>query len=168
MRVLLALAFVIVTAVAAFTYRDLILRGAAPARAVVRRPALSAPTAGPTERPTPRARDLSSDHAAGVGMSTDPLVLAVVDSLIDLYMLGLREHPLDVRAMADLAFLYMRHGWFDRAIGPLARAREVDPLSEPLRRYLELALARAGLVTIDLDQAAREFAMMAEMWGDGC
>jgi hypothetical protein len=101
-------------------------------------------------------------------MSTDPLVLAVVDSLIDLYMLGLREHPLDVRAMADLAFLYMRHGWFDRAIGPLARAREVDPLSEPLRRYLELALARAGLVTIDLDQAAREFAMMAEMWGDGC
>lgn len=158
MRVLLAVAFVIVSAVAAFTYRDLVLGkrergvGSGPAaRAVPQRPPLSAPVARVPVAPAP-----------------DPIMLAVVDSLVDTYMMAIRDFASDVRAMTDLGFLYMRHGWFDRAIGPLARAREIDPSSEPLRRYLELALARAGGSPVDLERAAREFAELAAAWGMGC
>ncbi len=164
MRVLLAVAFVIVTAVAAFTYRDLLLRsvprgvGSGPAvRAVPKRPPLSAPAA--------RAPVSAVSRVAPV---PDAITLAVVDSLVDSYMMAIQDFAFDVRAMTDLAFLYMRHGWFDRAIAPLARAREIDPSSEPLRRYLELALARAGGTAVDLERAAREFADLAAEWGMGC
>jgi hypothetical protein len=160
-RVLLAVAFVIVTAVAAFTYRDLLLRsvprgvGSGPAvRAVPRRPALSAPAARVPVSPGPPVHDA--------------VTLAVVDSLVGSYMMAIQDFAYDVRAMTDLAFLYMRHGWFDRAIAPLARAREIDPSSEPLRRYLELALARAGGTPVDLERVAREFAELAAEWGMGC
>lgn len=162
MRVLLAVAFVIVTAVAAFTYRDLLLRPARAARARPARPILVRPAA-------PLVRQVAAAAIVPTAApGPDALAMAVVDSIVNSLMLVVQENPTDVRAMTDLAFLYMRHGWFDRAIRPLARAREIDPSSEPLRRYLELALARTGGPTLDLAQAAQEFAEMAADWGMGC
>lgn len=152
MRPLLALAFLIVSAVAAFTYRDMLLRRLVPAPAVarsvqVRRPVLV--------RVIP-------------DRTTDPLALAVMDSIVTSHMTTLAENPEDVTTMTDIAFIYMRHGWWDRALGPLARAREIDPASEPLRRYLELALARAGTGPFDLDQLARDFAALVGEYGHNC
>ena len=152
MRVLLAVAFVVVTSVAAFTYRDLVLNR----HETVRRPVPAPP------RPVALAAPVQAAASPGVAE-----VLAV-DSLQDEYIMAVQADPLDVRPMTDLAFLYMKHGWFERAIGPLARAREIDPTSEPLRRYLELALARSAGGAVDLDAAARQFVEMVEMWGMGC
>ena len=145
MRALLAVAFVIVTSVAAFTYRDLIL-GRKPA-GTVQRPKVARPA-----------------FAATATIDS----LADVDSVTSHYMAAIQESPFEPRAMTDLAFYYMSHGWFDRAIGPLARAREIDPTSEPLRRYLELAIARSGRGYVDLNRAALEFDEMTKMWGHGC
>ena len=157
MRTLLGVAFVVVTSVAAFTYRDLILSGmqrapVRPALAVQRPPVRPEPA--PQPEPVPTAAQLAE--------------LNTIDSLATVYILAVQDDPLDVRSMTDLAFLYMKQGWFDRAIGPLARAREIDATSEPLRRYLELAIARSGMGYVDLFQAAREFEEMVEIEGHGC
>lgn len=147
MRVLLAVAFVIVTAVAAVTYRDLLLGSRARGDKGEGRGSLVAPAPNP--------------------VTLDAITLAVVDSLVGSYMMAIHDFRYDVRAMTDLAFLYMRHGWFDRAIGPLARAREIDASSEVLRHFLELAVARTG-GSVDLTEAARRFEETVEMWGEGC
>ena len=157
MRILLGVAFVMVTSVAAFTYRDLILK---PGGKTVRRyegmavrrseGATVAITAVP---PYPR---------------TDIAALNAVDSMATAYILRIQNDPIDARSMTELAFLYMKQGWFHQAIGPLARAREIDATSEPLRRYLELALARAELGAVDLYQAARDFEERVAMEGHGC
>jgi hypothetical protein len=157
MRPILALAFLLVAAVSAFTYRDILLRRTAPARAPARA-VMRQVQAGPRTI----IRVVSAER------TTDPLALAVMDSIVGTYMRTIAENSVDITAMTDLAFLYMRHGWWDRALGPLARARDIDPESEPLRRYLELALARAGVGPFDLAQLARDFAAMAAEWGHGC
>lgn len=151
MRVLFAVAFLVVTSVAAFTYRDLLLGR----NRTVQRPSVK-----------PMVTMARSQPAPAVAATIDSL--AAVDSAIDTYIVAIQESPNEARAMIDLAFFYMTHGWFDRAIGPLARAREIDPSSEPLRRYLELAVARSGNGYVDLTRAAREFDEVVEMWGHGC
>jgi Flp pilus assembly protein TadD len=83
-------------------------------------------------------------------------------------MTALQGEPANSALMRDLAHLYMRHGWFDRAVGPLARAVELDPGSAELHRDLSLALARAGMLHPDLSSARAEFLEMLEMWGQGC
>ena len=157
MRTLLGVAFVVVTSVAAFTYRDLILsqipRAAARPAFAVQRPVV---VPKPEAQPEP------------VAVTAQLAELNTIDSLATIHILAVQDDPLDVRSMTDLAFLYMRKGWFDRAVGPLARAREIDPTSEPLRRYLELAIAHSGLGDVDLDLQARSFEEMVQMWGEGC
>ena len=151
MRPLLALAFLIVAAVAAITYRDMLLRRPVPlqtARVAVAPPAVEV-------RVVP-------------DRTSDPLALAIMDSLSASYMTTLSENPLDVTTMTDLAFLYMENGWWDRALGPLARASELEPTDELVNRFLELALARSGSGPFDLAQLARDFAALAEEWNHGC
>lgn len=159
MRTLLGVAFVVVTSVAAFTYRDLILSGMQRAPAPVR-PALAVqrPPVMPKAAPPPEPITTTAQLAE----------LNAIDSLVTMYIVAVQEDLFDARAMTDLAFLYMKQGWFDRAIGPLARAREIDATSEPLRRYLELAIARSGRGYVDLYQAARDFEEMVQMEGHGC
>ena len=159
MRILLAVAFVIVTSVAAFTYRDLLLAQVRPARVVtVPTPvAMSAPVViervvGPIQAPAPEVD-----------------ALAAFDSVINTHYLSVQADSLNTTAMLDLAFLYMEHDRFDSAIGPLARAQEIEPGNAVLSRLIAMAVARSGRVGyVDLYQAAREFAEMAAMWGEGC
>lgn len=165
MRILLAVAFVVVTSVAAFTYRDLILGGTATVQRPVMRPELIQRALASIESSPPVPLSASAARE-DVALTIDSL--AAVDSMVGTYIIAVQQFPLDVPAMTDLAFLYMKHGWFDRAIGPLARAREIDPSNEELRRYLDLALARAGGGFLDLGEAARAFEEMVEMWGMGC
>jgi hypothetical protein len=160
MRALLAVAFVIVTSVAAFTYRDLLLDR----RSNVQRPAtfrlgnLHQPLA-----PFP----LSANAERGDVMRT-LAELAVIDSQINHHMMVIQEAPDQAPPMVELAFFYMKRGWFDRAVGPLARAREIAGQNEEIGRYLELAVARSGKGYVDLSQAARDFVAIMEEWGHGC
>ena len=148
MRALLAVAFLIVTSVAAFTYRDLILGR----HRTVQRPA-----------PGPAPVSLSSP-----AVTLTLARLAIADSQINHHMMLIQAAPGAAQPMVELAFFYMKHGWYDRAIGPLARAREIDALNETIGRYLELAVARSGKGYVDLYEAAREFVAMMEEWGHGC
>ena len=157
MRILLGVAFVIVTSVAAFTYRDLILKP----NTLVPRP-VPMVVVEPIRRVDPVVEPIKHLDPARIA------ALNVIDSMATAYILAIQNDPIDSRSMTELAFLYMKQGWFDQAIGPLARAREIDATSEPLRRYLELALARAELGTVDLNQAAREFEERVAMEGHGC
>jgi len=103
----------------------------------------------------------------------DSLSLAKLGELereVDELMLRIEENELDVEAMTALAYLYMRHGWFDRAIGPLARAVQVEPARDDLRYELMLAVRLSGRVEqqVDLAEEARRFAEAAAMQGHGC
>ena len=163
MRILLGVAFVMVTSVAAFTYRDLILRSHTrlerPGQFVVTRPAAVEPI---------RRVDPVVEPIKRVDQSASIAAIKAIDSMATAYILTIQNDPIDSRSMTELAFLYMKQGWFDRAIGPLARAREIDATSEPLRRYLELAIARSERGAVDLYQAARDFEEQVMMEGHGC
>ncbi|HEU5261941.1 MAG TPA: hypothetical protein VFU41_11035 [Gemmatimonadales bacterium] len=109
---------------------------------------------------TPAARDDSLSLAE----------LSELDREVDALMLKIERNELDVEAMAALAYLYIRRGWFDRAIGPLARAVQVEPAREDLRYELLLAVRLSGLAgqDVDLAEEARRFAEAAAMQGHGC
>ena len=105
--------------------------------------------------------------------SLDSLSLAELETLAraeDSLVLAVQEDSADVDAMAELAHLYMRHGSFEQAVGPLARAIEVEPTRDDLWYELLLALRLSGLDQrqVDLTARAQEFAEMARMAGHGC
>lgn len=79
-------------------------------------------------RPTP-------DPQAEVQMN-----VARVESLTQ----HLRSYPEDASAMEDLAALYMTNGAYDAAIGPLARALELDPHRRSLWVALDVAVIKSG------------------------
>jgi cytochrome c-type biogenesis protein CcmH/NrfG len=79
-------------------------------------------------RPTP-------DPQAEVQMN-----VARVESLTQ----HLRSYPEDASAMEDLAALYMTNGSYDAAIGPLARALELDPHRRSLWVALDVAVIKSG------------------------
>jgi predicted Zn-dependent protease len=91
--------------------------------------------------------------------------------LEDGLMLHLQEQPSDVVAMQKLADLDMRQGWFEAAIGPLARALQLDPSRRRLWVMLDDAVKKGGRGTItdeELAEAAAAFVESLEMWGHGC
>ncbi|MGH7607956.1 MAG: hypothetical protein ACREME_11510, partial [Gemmatimonadales bacterium] len=85
--------------------------------------------AGPEQAPTAPPR-------AAVRLAADLTELLSLERRIDALMLGLQKHPADVAAMQALARLYAEQGWHEAAIGPLARALQL----EPRRRSLWVAL----------------------------
>ena len=108
----------------------------------------------------PAARDLDSLSQ-----------LQQVDRQVDSLMQHLQEHVADVDAMLALATLYTEHGWPDAAIGPLARALQLDPYRRDLWVALDSALEQGGrpkITDAELIRAARDFVDAIEMWGHGC
>jgi len=105
-----------------------------------------------------------------------PVRLAVVELLdidrqVDSLIARLQENAGDVDAMLAIARIYMERGWMDEAIGPLARALELDPYRRDLWVALDRALEGAGYDKItdeELMAAARAFAEMIGMEGHGC
>ena len=105
--------------------------------------------------------------------SLDSLSLSELETLAraeDSLVLEVQQDSANVEAMAELAHLYMRHGSFEQAVGPLARALEVSPGRDDLWYELLLVLKLSGLDQreVDLTVRALEFADMARMAGHGC
>ncbi|MGH7530781.1 MAG: tetratricopeptide repeat protein [Gemmatimonadales bacterium] len=93
-----------------------------------------------------------------------------IDRHIDRLMLHLQQHPTDVDAMARLARRYAAQGRHDEAIGPLARALQLDPSRRRLWVALDHAVEHSGRAQIsdaELVRRAAEFVELMEM-GHGC
>ena len=105
---------------------------------------------------------IMGNPAVALGPARDPQVevqmnIARVESLTQ----HLRSYPEDVSAMEDLAALYMTNGAYDAAIGPLARALQLDPHRRSLWVALDVAVIRTGrkLITdAELTRRALAFA----------
>ena len=97
-------------------------------------------------------------------------LIAVSDAL-DSLMMHLQMEPEDVDAIAKVADVYADNGWWEEAIGPLARALALDPERWSLWTALDRAVEKAGMATItdaELTVRAAEFVEAIEMWGHGC
>lgn len=73
----------------------------------------------------------------------------------------LHNYPEDVAAMEDLAALYMTNGAYDAAIGPLARALQLDPHRRSLWVALDVAVIKSGrkmITDAELTRRAQLFA----------
>src|SRR5881296_4759433 len=105
---------------------------------------------------------IMGNPAVALGPAPDPQAevqvnIARVESLTQ----HLRSYPEDVSAMEDLAALYMSNGSYDAAIGPLARALQLDPHRRSLWVALDVAVIRTGrkLITdAELTRRALAFA----------
>lgn len=90
---------------------------------------------------------------------------------LDSLMIHLQENIEDVEALKALAQLYTRHGWWEDAIGPLARAYALVPDDAELAKELQVVLKRSGWGTAtadDLAQWVAEFVQVVESWGEHC
>jgi hypothetical protein len=97
--------------------------------------------------------------------------LQVLSRVLDSLMVHVQEHPEDVDAIAKVADIYADKGWWNEAIGPLARALQLDPERWSLWSALDRAVEQAGMATItdaELTVRAAEFVEAVEMWGHGC
>jgi len=105
---------------------------------------------------------IMGNPAVALGPARDPqaevqMNIARVESLTQ----HLRSYPEDVSAMEDLAALYMTNGAYDAAIGPLARALQLDPHCRSLWVALDVAVIRSGrkmITDAELVRVAAEFA----------
>lgn len=122
---------------------------------------LTAPGNPPPESAAPRALPADSLSVAELGE---------VDRRRAELILSIQQNDRDLVALAELAHLYMRHGWFGEAIGPLARAVEVDPSRDDLFYELLLAVKLSGRPEgeVDFTEEARAFMDAVEMEGHGC
>ena len=106
---------------------------------------------------------IMGDPAIAMGPSHDPqaearLVISQVDSLLA----QLREHPTDVTALEQLAVMYAANESYDAAIGPLARALQLDPKRRSLWVALDRALQRSGAARITDAELTRRAAGFVE------
>jgi cytochrome c-type biogenesis protein CcmH/NrfG len=97
--------------------------------------------------------------------------LIEISERLDSLMMHLQEFPEDVDAIERVADIYADKGWWDAAIGPLARAIQLDADRWSLWAALDRAVGNAGLGTItdaELTVRAAGFVDEVETWGDGC
>lgn len=97
--------------------------------------------------------------------------LQQLGQLEDSLMMHLQESPDDVDAMLLLANVYTAQDWDDAAIGPLARALQLDPSRRSLWVALDRTVEKSGLVKItdaELVRRALAFVEAVGMWGHGC
>jgi len=97
--------------------------------------------------------------------------LIAISERLDSLMAHLQESPEDVDAIEKVAGIYADKGWWDQAIGPLARAIQLDPDRWSLWSALDRAVGNAGMATIsdaELTVRAAGFVEEVEMWGHGC
>ncbi|HEV8263581.1 MAG TPA: tetratricopeptide repeat protein [Gemmatimonadales bacterium] len=126
-----------------------------------------------TEPPLP-ARSQAVLWPAGAPAEPQRPTLSELDAIsrdLDSLMIHLQESTDDVEALKALARLYTRHGWWDDAIGPLARALALAPDDAELTKEIQVVVERSGRGTAtaaDLAQWAAEFVEVIEMWGHSC
>ena len=118
--------------------------------------------------------------AACPAMPTDPAPPRVIEAVaelvdidrhVDSLMMHLQAHDEDVDAMQALADLCLSHSWHEAAIGPLARALQLDPSQRSLWVALDRAVERSGrqkITDAELTRRAQQFVEAIEMWGHGC
>ena len=97
--------------------------------------------------------------------------LVEVSEHLDSLMMRLQEEPEDVNTIENVADVYASNGWWNEAIGPLARAIQLDPERWSLWSALDRAVEKAGMATItdaELTVRAQNFVEAVEMWGHGC
>ena len=97
--------------------------------------------------------------------------LIEISERLDSLMMHLQEFPDDVDAIEKVADVYVDKGWWDQAIGPLARAIQLDADRWTLWSALDRAVGNAGMATIsdaELTVRAANFVAEVEMWGHGC
>jgi cytochrome c-type biogenesis protein CcmH/NrfG len=97
--------------------------------------------------------------------------LAAIGQLEDSLMERLQDQPNDIDAMQKLADVYASNGWYEAAIGPLARALQLDPTRRSLWSALDTAIAKSGRAKMtdkELTEKAAAFVEAVEMWGHGC
>jgi hypothetical protein len=97
--------------------------------------------------------------------------LIAVSEALDSLMMHLQMEPEDVDAIEKVADIYASNGWWDEAIGPLARAIQLDPERWSLWPALDRAVEKAGMAAIadaELTVRAQNFIEEVEMWGHGC
>jgi hypothetical protein len=125
-------------------------------------------TTGP--EPLPPA-DAVAEWPSETPVASPDIDFAALGELEDSLMFYLQEHPDDVAAIERVADVYVGHGWYESAIGPLARALQLDPSRRNLWSALEKALEGAGIAKItdaELTRRAARFVDAVEMWGHGC
>jgi len=88
---------------------------------------------------------LMGNPAVALGPAPEPqaevqMNIARVEALTQ----HLRTYPRDVDEMEHLAALYMANGSYDAALGPLARALQLDPHRRSLWAMLDSALRHLG------------------------
>ncbi|HYT82180.1 MAG TPA: BTAD domain-containing putative transcriptional regulator [Gemmatimonadales bacterium] len=126
------------------------------------------------ERPEPGTRASAALRVAEPGSegvsSLSVADLEALDRRVEQLEMAVQENERDVESMRALAELYMTHGWHDHAIGPLARALELEPERGDLWMALGRALERSGRKadSTDLARAAREFVAAVALRGHGC
>jgi len=116
--------------------------------------------------PSPVARATSETPLDAMSLAELEVLAQMEDSLIG----AVQDDTGHVAAMAELAHLYMLHGAYDEAVGPLARALEIAPERDDLRSELRLAfqLGKLDERQVDLAEKARQFLDLVRMTGHGC
>ena len=109
----------------------------------------------------------------GVTMQTSPedAELDAAGRLEDSLMVYLQNNDHDAAAMVGLARMYVAHGWYDAALGPLARAAQLDPERRSIWSLLDRALKMTGKAKItdaELTKRAQQFVESVENWGHEC
>ena len=97
--------------------------------------------------------------------------LIAVSERLDSLMMHLKQFPEDIDAIEKVADIYTDNGWWEQAIGPLARAIQLDADRWSLWAALDRAVGNAGMATItdaELTVRAANFVEEVEMWGEGC
>jgi cytochrome c-type biogenesis protein CcmH/NrfG len=128
-------------------------------------------TTEPERSPNPVA--LMSSELGETDMQTSPedAQLDEAGRLEDSLMVYLQSHDDDVATMLNLARMYAAHAWYDAAIGPLARAAQLDPERRSVWSLLDRALKMTGktqMTDAELTKRAAAFVEAVEMWGHGC
>lgn len=123
----------------------------------------------PTDLTGPDIPPATPSHAVPTPVAVRDL--ADLDARLNDLMIALRQAPESVELMAKVADLYAEQGWYEQAIGPLARALQVEPRRRGLWVRLDGILEKAGVTAIsdaELEERATRFVEAIEMWGHGC
>jgi len=97
--------------------------------------------------------------------------LIEISERLDSLMMQLQMNPEDVDAIEKVADIYAGKAWWNAAIGPLARALQLDPDRWSLWSALDRAVGQAGMATItdaELTVRAASFVDEVMAWGHGC
>jgi cytochrome c-type biogenesis protein CcmH/NrfG len=128
-------------------------------------------TTGPERSPHPVVVMTAEMGVADMQTSPDDAQLDEAGRLEDSLMVYLQSHDDDVPAMLNLARMYAAHAWYDAAIGPLARAAQLDPERRSVWSLLDRALkmtGRAHVQDAELTKRAQDFVERVAMWGEHC